>query len=99
MNLYEFIVWTVATVLLGIPAIIFLVFVLKRLREISIFKNLHGELYISNNKAFSSFFIPISELKQKQYILLEVHDITEDEERNAEAIKKQLREANNNPSV
>lgn len=90
MDVYEFIIAGASIMLIGIPLTVFVFCVRKRLKEISILKQLQGELYISDEGAYSVFFIPIEELKKKKYILLEVKDVTAEVERHTGIVKAEI---------
>ena len=73
------IVWIIGIVLIGLPFIVLTYFIVRRLRQLSIFRSLQGEIFINDEKeAYSQFYIPIDELSEKEYILLKVNRVKPD---------------------
>lgn len=72
-----FILLIVLMLLIGIPLIVLTFFVCRRLHEMHTTHNtIEGELFVSDSgEIFSEFGIPVSELCEREYILLKVHHV------------------------
>ena len=79
MELREMIVWIIGIVLIGLPFTVLTFFIVRRLRQLSIFRSLQGEIFINDEKeVYSQFYIPIDALSEKEYILLKVNRVKPD---------------------
>ena len=77
MSSTTFILLVILIVLIGIPLIVLTFFVCRRLHEMHTTHNtIEGELFVSDDGGiFSEFGIPVSELCEREYVLLKVHHI------------------------
>lgn len=77
MSSTTFILLVILIVLIGIPLIVLTFFVCRRLHEMHTTHNtIEGELFVSDDGGiFSEFGISVSELCEREYVLLKVHHI------------------------
>ena len=77
MSNQAFILILVLVLVIGIPLVVLTFFVCRRLHEMHTTHNtIEGELFVSDDgEIFSEFGIPVSELCEREYILLKVHHI------------------------
>lgn len=70
-----------AIILIGLPIIVLTFFIIKRLRELSVTRNILGAIYITEEgEAFVEFYADPKTLESKKYVLLEIGKIKPDEE-------------------
>lgn len=70
--------WLVAICVIGVPLMTLSFFVIRRLKELrAMHKSAEGDLYISDRgEMYAEYSIPIPEIVERDYILLNVHHIT-----------------------
>ena len=81
MEMYAPFIIISAIILIGLPIIVLTFFIIKRLRELSVTRNIFGAIYITEEgEAFVEFYADPKTLESKKYVLLEIGKIKPDEE-------------------
>lgn len=81
MEMYAPFIIISAIILIGLPIIVLTFFIIKRLRELSVTRNILGAIYITEEgEAFVEFYADPKTLESKKYVLLEIGKIKPDEE-------------------
>lgn len=81
MEMYAPFIIISAIILIGLPIIVLTGFIIKRLRELSVTRNILGAIYITEEgEAFVEFYADPKTLESKKYVLLEIGKIKPDEE-------------------
>lgn len=81
MEMYAPFIIISAIILIALPIIVLTFFIIKRLRELSVTRNILGAIYITEEgEAFVEFYADPKTLESKKYVLLEIGKIKPDEE-------------------
>lgn len=81
MEMYAPFIIISSIILIGLPIIVLTFFIIKRLRELSVTRNIFGAIYITEEgEAFVEFYADPKALESKKYVLLEIGKIKPDEE-------------------